>query len=70
MIKVRRIGETSLFDQPHGGRDVVIRGAGDRAWRRVRTMDAARRLYHRPFGTEINDHIAEVADPFDRWTQI
>jgi len=70
VIKVRRVGEASLLDQPHGRRDVVIRGAGDRARRWIRTMNAARCLYHRSFGTEINDHIAEVADPFDRWTQV
>jgi hypothetical protein len=61
VIQVRGVGEASLLDQPHGGGDVVVRGAGQHAGRGIRAMDAARRLHHGAFGIELDDHIVEIA---------
>ncbi len=70
VIQVGGIREASLLDQPHGRGDVVVRGAGHHAGRRVRAMDAARSLHHGALGVEFDDDVIEVTGAFLRRTQV
>ena len=70
VIKVGCITKSALFDQPHGGGNIIMGGTGSHAGSRVRAVDATRRLYHRPLGAEIHDNIAKVANSIRGCAQI
>ncbi len=61
-VKVGGFQELPLLDQPHGGGNIVVGGAGCDAGSRIGAMHAARGFQHGALGIQGDDHVFEVAD--------
>src|SRR6185503_3524854 len=60
MVQLCSLRELPLLDQPHGGGNVVVRGASHHAGSGIRAMNATGCLEHGTFHAKLNDHPIEI----------